>query len=314
MEAAIHLAHTTGVVLRREAVELGIPDAQLTYAVRHGLLRRIRQGAYVLPERWDRAFPEEKHRLLCEAVRRQHRGAVAFTHASSLVLQGISVWGVDLTQVHIFHLGESRGRTQCGLVHHWPIKPKPTFVQKGDYLVSEPAQAVVENLTLVNAEGGLVAADSALHHRLITKEELWDAFDQRSLWPGIASGRIVVPMADGRAESVGESRGRMFCFQHFLPPPELQFKVFHDNGHVIGITDFAWHEERVFGEFDGRIKYGRLLKPGQDIVQVVEAEKNREDAIRDQTGYRCLRWTWSEYNYPEVLEAKFRRRLGRRAA
>ncbi len=36
------------------------------------------------------------------------------------------------------------------------------------------------------------------------------------------------------------------------------------------------------GEFDGRIKYGRLLRPGQEAGDAVFEEKRREDAIRDE--------------------------------
>jgi len=46
-------------------------------------------------------------------------------------------------------------------------------------------------------------------------------------------------------------------------------------------VDFYWDEQKTVGEFDGKIKYGRLLKPGQRIEDVVFAEKLREDAVRD---------------------------------
>ena len=56
-------------------------------------------------------------------------------------------------------------------------------------------------------------------------------------------------------------------------------------------TDFGWARERTVGEFDGKVKYGRLLEPGQDVGEVVYAEKLREDAIRDE-GWQVVRWTW----------------------
>ena len=65
------------------------------------------------------------------------------------------------------------------------------------------------------------------------------------------------------------------------------------SGGVVGRTDFAWEEQRVVGEFDGRIKYGRLLRPGQDPGDAVFEEKRREDAIRDE-GWGVVRWVWSD--------------------
>ena len=47
------------------------------------------------------------------------------------------------------------------------------------------------------------------------------------------------------------------------------------------------------GEFDGEIKYGRLLKPGQSPGEVVFAEKVREDRIR-ATELGMARWVWDE--------------------
>ncbi|GAA2873379.1 hypothetical protein GCM10010472_33320 [Pseudonocardia halophobica] len=60
---------------------------------------------------------------------------------------------------------------------------------------------------------------------------------------------------------------------------------------VDGRVDFAWREQRVVGEFDGRVRCGRLLAPGQEAGAAVFAEKVREDAIR-AAGWTVLRWTW----------------------
>ena len=62
-------------------------------------------------------------------------------------------------------------------------------------------------------------------------------------------------------------------------------------GGSTAYTDFGWSRQRTVGEFDGKVKYGRLLKPGQDAGEVVYAEKLREDAIRDE-GWQVVRWTW----------------------
>ena len=76
-----------------------------------------------------------------------------------------------------------------------------------------------------------------------------------------------------------------------LPPPVLQWEV--PARRRLGRTDFGWPELRTVGEFDGRIKYGRLLRPGQEPGDVVFAEKRREDAIRD-AGFRVVRWVWAD--------------------
>jgi hypothetical protein len=70
----------------------------------------------------------------------------------------------------------------------------------------------------------------------------------------------------------------------------------------------------VIAEFDGRVKYGRLLKEGQDAGEVVFREKQREDLLRD-LGWEVVRWVWADLAHPEVIAERLRRaflRAGRR--
>ena len=115
--------------------------------------------------------------------------------------------------------------------------------------------------------------------------------------------------ADGRSESVGESRSRVLLHHLDLAPSTLQWDVVASGGVFVGRTDFAWETERVVGEFDGRVKYGRLLGPGQDPGDVVFEEKRREDVIRDED-WGVVRWVWSELT-PMVLGPRVHRALER---
>ncbi|WP_204331757.1 hypothetical protein [Geodermatophilus sabuli] len=77
-----------------------------------------------------------------------------------------------------------------------------------------------------------------------------------------------------------------------MPPSTLQLPVWSADGALLGRADSGWQEQRVIGEFDGRAKYGRPLRPGQP-GDVVFAEKRREDAFREQ-GWGVVRWTWGD--------------------
>ena len=66
----------------------------------------------------------------------------------------------------------------------------------------------------------------------------------------------------------------------------------------------------VTGEFDGRVKYGRLLKPGQSPGDAVFAEKQREDALRD-LGFQVVRWTWDDLESPAQVVDRIRRAIAR---
>ena len=85
-----------------------------------------------------------------------------------------------------------------------------------------------------------------------------------------------------------------------------------DGGRLVGRTDWAWRRTATgLGEFDGKIKYGRLLGPGQDPGEVVFKEKQREDKLREVTGGWMIRLVWSDLDRPGPTAARIRARLAR---
>jgi hypothetical protein len=74
-------------------------------------------------------------------------------------------------------------------------------------------------------------------------------------------------------------------------------------------VDFWWEAQRLAGEFDGLVKYGRLLRPGQTAADAVVAEKLREDGLRDQD-VRVVRWIWKDLRPFTETAARLRHRLG----
>ncbi|WP_448642553.1 hypothetical protein [Geodermatophilus sp. URMC 63] len=114
--------------------------------------------------------------------------------------------------------------------------------------------------------------------------------------------------ADGRSESVGESRSRVLLHRLGVPPSALQHRVHTPEGLLLGRADSAWEAERVLGEFDGRVEYGRLLEPGQEPGDAVFAEKRREDAMRAEDR-GVVRWTWHDLDRDAVLAERIGRAL-----
>ena len=138
-------------------------------------------------------------------------------------------------------------------------------------------------------EQALVVADAALHGHRATPAAFAEAVARAAGREGSPPARRVVAAADPRAESPGETRSRVAIARAGLPPPALQ----HDVPELGAVTDFYWEEFRTVGEFDGKVKYGRSLRPGEDPGEAVYREKRREDALRD-LGLKVVRWTWDE--------------------
>ncbi|MGI3783841.1 MAG: hypothetical protein ACRYG2_23995, partial [Janthinobacterium lividum] len=155
-----------------------------------------------------------------------------------------------------------------------------------------PARAVWEVACTSSLEAGVVTADSALHQDRSLAPAVAELGDRFAHVPGSRRARIVMRLADRRAESPGESITRVQCYRFGLPAPDLQHKVWNARGELVARTDFWWEDFRHAGEFDGLIKYGRLVKPGATAAQVVVDEKEREDAVRAE-GCGMSRFVWS---------------------
>ena len=143
-------------------------------------------------------------------------------------------------------------------------------------------------------EAGIVVADDFIRRGLTSKEELRQIYDCVRDWPGALILRLVIERCDGRAESVGETLGRELFRKHRVPMPVPQFEVFHPSGRLAGRTDWAWPERKLLGEFDGKEKYLRYLKPGETVTDAVLREKKREDLLRELTGWSFIRLTWGD--------------------
>ena len=65
----------------------------------------------------------------------------------------------------------------------------------------------------------------------------------------------------------------------------------------------------MLGEFDGKVKYGRYLRPDESPGDAVFREKQREDAIREATGWSMIRLVWADLHQPRATGARIRAKL-----
>jgi hypothetical protein len=307
------IAETDGVFLRSEALDCGYDDKRIARMLRAKTWHRVRHGCYCFADVWATYSPEERHLCLARAVLRTTPGPVALSHTTALLAHGIAVWGADLSQVHVTRLDKGAARIEKDVIHHVGLCPETDVVEVDGLPVVSAVRAVIEASTILTLESALVSADSALFGRCAEPGELHTMFERMQHWPGSQKIHVVLHHMDGRAESPGETRARFLFWRQGLPRPELQFKVYNAAGFLVAVCDFVWHEFGTFGEFDGKLKYGRALKPDQDPGEVVFLEKQREDEVRALTGYGCGRLVWDDLSRPALTAQRFRRLLGRAA-
>lgn len=301
------LTAEAGFFTTREAKNAGYGDRDIARMVRAKHWRRFRRGAYAFADEWARLDAVGQHRVRCNAVVRSLGTVVALSHVSGVVRHGIDVWDVPLDKVHVTRLDGGAGRVEGDVVHHEGFAIDDDVTEVGGQLVLRPERCVLEAASRASNEVALCLLEAGLRAGAFDKGQLEKCHQQLQFWPFMRHLHVPVRMADPRAGSVGESRGNWIFFALGIPAPDLQFEVLGPDGRVLGVTDWYWERYRLLGEFDGRIKYGRLLKPDQDPGDVVFEEKKREDLLREITGCGMLRLVWSDYEEPWSIRRRFER-------
>lgn len=274
------LAARGGFVLRSDLLQLGWTDRAIGRALRTCMLVRIRVGTYTTPAIVGSLSPEEKHLLLARSVLAKFSsGSVALSHHSAAIANGLATWAVDLSTVHVVRLDPGSGRKESAVHHHCMVDGLGFVEPSPGLLTVEPAHATLQVACAGDVRGALVVMDSALHLGLAHRDELADVSGRFRGWTGSRKARFVLRRADPGAQTVAESLLRQTCFEAHMPCPVTQYPI-ADDGEVFAWTDVAWPECRHVGEVDGRRKYWRDLRPGQDASDVVVREKHREDRIR----------------------------------
>lgn len=277
----------------------GYDDYAIRHLLRHGVIVRLRRGAFVAKDPHDLLDAVGQHGLLARAVIKQAKTEVVLSHVSGLGEYEAPAWGIDLTDVHVTRVDGRVGRHEAGVHQHCGRILDGDVVTRNGIRVMSATRLALEVTTVVDVERALCVVNFLLHAGHTTQEQLRARYQTMECWPNTLTTDIVLRLADPRIESVAETRCYHLFWRCGLPAPELQYEVRDVDGELIGRLDFAWPALGVWIEFDGHVKYEQPLKPGQSASDVVLAEKRREDLIRRRTGWRCIRLTWSDLEHPE---------------
>jgi predicted transcriptional regulator of viral defense system len=276
-----------GVFTAADVRRAGLDETDVHSALRRGEWDRLRRGVYVeraVLEDADRWGDAARHRLDCAAVLVCLGGTPVVSHASAARLSEFTVpssalGGVCLTD-------EAQWRTGRGYTVMRAQLPAHHVRVDDGFRVTGPARCLVNCARAWSLEDAVVALDQALHSGAVTEPELRTTVLEMTHWQGIGAAARAVGLADGRAESPLESRGRLRILASGLPAPELQMDLYGPRGFVARVD--AWYEDAAVAiEFDGQVKYDDPFA-GRTAGQVLWEEKRREDDVRD-LGVRFLR-------------------------
>ena len=308
------------LITTKELKAKGLRPHEIRAEVAAGRLVQVRRSVYRVSaadeqppaEPESRSAAELEHLQQIEATLPRLRPGACLSHLSAAVAHGLPVPDKLLGPVHVTRSG-SGGKVGSSLHLHRSSVPAEHIVETDQGPMTSLAWTVVDLARTLPPIHAVAAIDHALAQGLdrAVALELLDAHRAR----GNVPAREVLRFADPNSESVGESHSRWLMHELGLPAPRLQVMLVNEDGEYVARPDFLWEDCRLVGEFDGRIKYGRLLKPGQNISEVILAEKQREEAIR-RLGYWLIRWTWADLDDRQAFRALITRgrRMGGRAS
>lgn len=295
-----------GIITAAELVASGNSGRQIGAMARSGVLIRLARGVYARAELANEYLNlEGGERLLRIIAALAASGpGVVISHQSAAFVHQIDLVGKPTAQVTLTGRPE-RGRSGRRGVHlHATELPAEHVTTELGFAVTTAARTVIDLARELDFRAGVVAADSALHRKLTTKDELRSVLAACPRWRGVRTAAKVVEFADKRTESPLESIARVVFRDCELPPPELQVWL-GGVAEPVGRVDFYWRQYRTVAEVDGDMKY---KDPARAKAQLTR------DALLRSDGYEVVHFDWQEVTAsPDYVAATIREAFRRGA-
>lgn len=289
-----------GIVTTAELVVSGWRPHQIRASHLRGELLAVRRGVYADGVRARTLLTlAGGEKLLAIGAAAALAGAgsgAAVSHQSAAHLHKISLLGRADPAVHLTRPPGADWHPPAGIrLHSAALLPEHVTSYLGVQLTTA-ARTVIDLARALPFRAGVVAADSALHLRLATRDELLSVLEVCARWRGASVAADVIAFADGRSESPLESIARIAFRDGGLPPPKLQALI--GTAADVVRVDFFWESYRTVVEVDGAMKYA---DPTRAIAQL-----ERDSWLRS-LGYEVVHVTWEEImTRPDVVVARIR--------
>jgi hypothetical protein len=283
-----------------------VSAARLRQLVRTGDLVALRRGVYARADSLASSAgdPARMHAFRVAAALLPGGALASASHESAAILHGLDLLErppeslVTLTRPP--YVRGSRASGNDLKVHAATLSPGHVTKRYG-LPVTSVARTVVDLARALPFQHGVVVADSALHARKTTHDELDRVLAVCSSWRGGGRARRVVAFSDHRAESVLESCARVTFDDCGLPPPELQVDIGDDQ--FIARVDFYWGQYLTIAEADGMIKYADA---GRAVRQL------ERDQLLREAGFKVVHFTWRQlFRETDRLIARIREAFAR---
>jgi Transcriptional regulator, AbiEi antitoxin len=298
-----------GLFSTAEALAAGYDAGEIRALCRRGLWVRLRRGVLTTAE--SLAAQQAAGRRFdvdCLAVLLSvDRPSALVSHSSAARLWELPVPTAADTIIRLTDPQQWR-RGDGYLMTCAPVFPGQRW-RAGPVRLTSVARTLIDCAREWPLEDAVVAMDAALLANRMVPADLAAAVNAVRRWRGAGRAARAVNLADGRAESPLETRGRLRLIGAGLAPDNLQVEIRVD-GRLVAVAD-AWYEEAAVAiEFDGRIKYTDPWR-GRSPERVLWEEKQREDEVRALDIGVARIVDADVYSRWPATEAQVRRLLGR---
>ena len=275
----------------------GISSRLGAHLVSAGVLQHPGRGLYVV-ESMAETDPVARHRQLVAGALLLYPDAM-LTSTSTVLAHDLPVWGAALDRPTILRPVNRTGGVGCFWVRprRWALPVAESPWGPSVTVADAVAQLAVD----AGIAPGLASADAALRAGLLSPDELARAVEAMDSWPRRSRAVSMLALADGRRESVGESRCALaLAVAGIRVVPQVEIR--DEGGFLVARVDFVVAGTRVIIEFDGKLKYA------SGDPAVLWEEKRREDRLR-RMGYVVVRITWADLERPGGVAARVRAAL-----
>lgn len=174
------------------------------------------------------------------------RAVIGFHTAAALL--GFGVLASD--DVHLVVPAGDAFPQRSGITVHRSIVPVTPFEVRG-VPCTTPARTAIDLARLLPRPDALAVLDAALASQVVTTDDLAAELGSHRRLRGCRQAAALVPLADGRAECVQETRLRLILHDARLPSFVPQVPVLNEYGRVLYRLDLADERLRVAAEYDG---------------------------------------------------------------
>jgi len=156
--------------------------------------------------------------------------------------------------------------------------------------VTTPLRTACDLGRLLHQDAAIAALDSMLRVGTFSRDRLLEEAVRFRGFRGIRQLRALAPLADGGAESYGESVLRLRWYQGGAPGvPQTQIEVRDDRGSFVARVDLGVEEWRYAAEYDGALFHG---------PEHQAHDKRRRDRLR------ALGWMVDVFRWEDVFSPR----------